>query len=145
MAFRGALVYDSTDQTLTTGTQTALDFDTEAYDSDGIHEGVTNPERLTVPSGVSYVRLRGQIRYESDTDTNLRYAFIQKNGAGNYNGRAIDWRSNINGSVMIIDVETPVIAVSLGDYFTLEGRQNSGGDLDVQMGVDTWFAMEILE
>lgn len=34
-----------------TGAWTSIEFDTETSDTDGMHDGVTNPSRLTVPSG----------------------------------------------------------------------------------------------
>ena len=36
---------------LSTSTWTSLTFDTETSDTDAIHEGVTNPSRLTIPTG----------------------------------------------------------------------------------------------
>lgn len=43
-------VYRSTDQSITASTVTAVSFDSETSDPDGMHESVTNPTRVTVPS-----------------------------------------------------------------------------------------------
>ncbi len=51
----GARVYNSVAQAIPTGTPTAVTFDTERYDTDTIHEGVTNPSRLTCRTAGKYL------------------------------------------------------------------------------------------
>lgn len=51
-AFAGVRVRAVADVPLTSGSIVYLTFDTEDYDTDGFHDGVTNPSRLTVPTGL---------------------------------------------------------------------------------------------
>jgi len=50
-AYVGASVSNSVGQAIADSTETTLTFNTEQWDTDGIHSTVTNPERMTVPSG----------------------------------------------------------------------------------------------
>lgn len=53
-AFVGARVYKAAVQSIPTGsTPTALTFDTEEFDTNSLHDTVTNPTRLTIPVGKS--------------------------------------------------------------------------------------------
>ena len=72
LGVRGALAKKSADltaQNLTTAT--AVAWPAEAYDTDSIHDLVTNNSRLTVPSGVSYVRLTANLRLANVTGPRL--------------------------------------------------------------------------
>ena len=54
--FIGARVYNSASQSINNNTLTALNFDSERYDSDALHDTATNNTRLTVPvAGVYHV------------------------------------------------------------------------------------------
>ena len=51
----GARVYHSTTQVIPDTIPTTLTFDSERYDTDTIHEGVTNPSRLTCKTAGKYL------------------------------------------------------------------------------------------
>jgi len=51
----GARVYHSADQVIVTGTYVALAFDSERYDTDNIHDIVTNNSRLTCKTAGKYL------------------------------------------------------------------------------------------
>ena len=67
LSFRGALVRNSGNQSVDSSSGTDLSWDTEEYDTDSIHESVTNPTRLTVPSGVTKVKLSGKMYLQAHT------------------------------------------------------------------------------
>jgi hypothetical protein len=82
-----ARVYRTTAQTIATGTVTAVSFDGETFDIGGMHEGVTNPSRLTVSEAGIYI-VTGTLELTTASS------------AGSY--RTISLR--VNGSYVIADV-----------------------------------------
>lgn len=76
-------VYHNTSQNLTNNTRTALDFNSERYDTDTMHSTVTNSTRITFTTAGVYV-VGGQIELPADTDLT-----------------AIDWSLRVNGSAFI--------------------------------------------
>ena len=143
--FRGALVTDASAQTITTAVLTDMNWDQESYDTDTIHDTSTNNERLSVPSGVTKVRLSYNIQWAPNS-TGERQVFIRKNGSDTvYDGRnnqnldsATAGNTSMNGHTAIITV------VGGTDYFAVRVLQTSGGNLDV-LEPNGWFAMEIIE
>jgi len=145
-ASRGALVYGSGGtQNVNDATQTNMLFDLEDYDTDAIHSTVSNTERLTVPAAVTKIRLTAQIVYSTDA-TGVRMASFLKNASGVYAGAVQDARAAASGLDTIVQVDSPILVVTAGDYFTLSAYQTSGGALNVEhVSYKTWFAMEIVE
>lgn len=75
--FSGARLTHAT-QNINTATITALTWDTEAYDTDSYHEGVTNPTRITIPANGKYrVSAGGWFGFAVSNELNL---WIGKNG-----------------------------------------------------------------
>lgn len=143
---RGALVSKSASQTLTTGVSTAINFNAESYDTDSIHDNVTNNTRLTVPTGVTKVRLIGSATFAANA-TGVRQLLIRKNNSS-FIGRHYGYDNDPQGSIVSsLSAHTSIVEVTGGDYFELHAYQNSGGNLDVTaVGGDTlWFSMEIIE
>lgn len=142
--FKGALLSKSANQTLTTAVTTAVTFDGELYDTDGFHDNSTNNERLTIPAGVSIVKLAGNIRYASNT-TGSRLLAIRKNGSIFIQGLPYARMHPTVAESFEMNVSTAPVYVSAGDYFELVVSQNSGGDLDVNVSVTDWFSIEVIE
>ena len=140
-AFRGALVKLSADYTLTNSTSTFIPWALTVYDTDSIFSS-GNPTRLTVPSGVSKVRVSGSVCFEANA-SGRRIADIYKNGSSfpgisNYNLNATTTgATNFTLPCAVIDV-TP------GDYFELRVNQDSGGALGLHGNDITWFSMEVV-
>lgn len=143
-SFRGALVYFSGTQNIVTSTFTALDWDTEDYDTDAIHDNVTNNSRLTVPGGVTRIQLFGQIKWNAN-GTGYRIAMMQKNGA-DFIGMGENTQQPTSSGNTTNVLITPTISVVATDYFEVEVWQNSGGNLAVNgdSGRGTWFGMRII-
>jgi len=141
-SFRGALVKDAANHTLSDSTFTVLTFDTEAYDTDTIHDTVTNSSRLTVPSGVTKVRVTGMVSWSANA-TGIRYSYIYINNSPSYTGRGAIHQDGSSTSQLDQAISTAIVEVTSGDYFELFSYQSSGGNLDVLSS--TWLAMEIIE
>lgn len=74
----GARVYKAADQTISDDTVTAIQFDNERYDTDGIHDNATNNTRLTCQTAGKYL-IGGCIRWETGTATQAQLQ-IRLNG-----------------------------------------------------------------
>ncbi len=139
--FRGALVTDASVQTIGNSSFTAINFDTETKDTDDIHDNSTNNTRLTVPSGVTIVRLYACIAMASGAGG--RAYRITKGGSTGVGQPRVDVETTFNAYGNLVSGPLDVVATN---YFEVEVFQNTGGDLDT-LNADgvPWFAMEILE
>lgn len=135
LIFREKLLHAAT-------TWTALSFNSEVYDTNNIHDVSSNNSRLTVPSGITKVKLKAQI-YWSATLTGYRETRIYKNGADMYMSRD---SVEATDSHHINQFSSPMLDVVSGDYFEAYCYQNRGGSTDVigSSQKSTWFAMEII-
>ena len=143
MPFRGALVTDASVQTIGTSSFTTINFDTETYDTDSIHDNSTNNTRLTVPSGVTRIRLTANIAMAQNANNDRAYRITKAGSTGVGQGRVDIPGSDFNAYGVITSA---VLTVTDGDYFEVEVFQDTGGNLDT-LNADgvPWFAMEILE
>lgn len=143
--FRGALVTHSAALDIVTSTLTSVTWNTETYDTDTIHDNSTNPERLTVPAGVTRVRLSANVQWEPSTAGNTRQIFISKNGDdGVYDGRA-----NISGGKPTTvnyaqNCHSAVLIVAEDDYFICRVQHDVGSNLEI-LQPNSWFSMEIIQ
>jgi len=149
LTHRGALAYKSNteNQTLTSGVPAALSFVAEDYDASSIHDPATNNNRLTVPAGVSKVKVSFKVSLDAFASGQFS-VFLRKNGSAAFAGGAGGYSPTATALGNHIEGKTPAINVTAGDYFDLSAYQNSGGSVDVlgaATGQATWFAMEIIE
>lgn len=147
--FRGAMVKKSANQTNVAAIGfpgTVLSWDQEEYDTDDIHDNSTNNTRLTVPAGVTRVRLSANVEWVPEGTGPDRAITMQKNGSEiiglaqalqGQSAAANRQRQNIISAVMT------VVAT---DYFEVFAW-SSQTDQDDVVGNDpgTWFTMEIIE
>jgi hypothetical protein len=140
-AVRCALVNLTADESVANTTTTAIPWDAAVEDIGGFWSGA-NPTRLTVPAGVSRVRLIANIDWDSNT-AGKRISWIDKNGAP-YVGRPLIEQQAVSASSSNTrqNASTGPIAVTPGDYFELKVFQNSGGSRLVRLGNDTWLTIE---
>ena len=150
---RGCLVTLSADEAIANGTNVHVSWDSETggYDTDTIHDTVTNNKRLTVPTGVTKVRLSAQVVWESSA-TGVRRIILSKNDETTTPATALgmpsDW-APASGGVHVNSFCSPIITVVATDYFTLDAYQTSGGSLNVDATAagfgESWFSMEIIK
>lgn len=135
--YSGALVKPSVDLTTVNLTSAYhIPFNTEIDDTGGWHDNVTNNTRLTVPSGVSYVRLTGQADFDS-TD-GWRNLIIFKNGA------LLTPCTFQDSSTNPFQIRSYTIAVTTGDYFTLFLSHSTDNSATIYAD-GTWFSIEKVE
>lgn len=119
----GARVYHNATQSIPTATRTALAFNSERYDTDAIHDPVTNNSRLTCKTAGKYI-LSGSISFSAHA-TGLR-----------------NLRIRLNGSTVLVDLllgmtfdnqwsgaVSTIYDLAVNDYVELTVYQNSGGNL----------------
>jgi hypothetical protein len=136
---RGAMVNLSSAQSIPNATPTEVEWDSEVYDTDDIHDNVVNPERLTVPAGVTKVRLYAYQEWVSD-DTGDRMIYLINQATSHL---VIDSRPPAEGNGNGI-LASPPLSVVAGNYFYICAWQNSGGALDFSSTNRAYFAMEII-
>lgn len=141
LLFLGARVSFASSVSLTSGSSTTIDFDTEDFDSGGFHSNVTNPSRLTVPAGVTKVVVTAGVDFAANA-TGRRLVTVVKNGSTSVGQHGDDAAASGNHRHAIT---TGVLEVSEGDYFTVVALQNSGGDLDFVTSQVTAFSIYVLE
>ena len=142
--FRGALVnIVNTTQVFTTGVASNVQFAAEVYDTSAIHDNVANNTRLTVPAGVTKVRLSGGAVLNWAGGTHITHLY--KNGVTTYIGSTFDISGNTIGGKSQGQINSPVLQVVAGDYFELNLEQFSGSNKSLNDTDSTWFSMEIVE
>lgn len=125
---KGCRVYNSSAQSIPNATWTALTFNSEVYDTDGMHSTSTNTNRVTCVTAGKYL-VWGYVTFDANATGN-RYAAIKKNGTF----YVIEMRSNFgSGSTTVLHVDL-LINLAEGDYVELFARQESGGSLNVHSG-----------
>jgi hypothetical protein len=122
----GAGLNNNTTQSLSNGTNTAISFQAESFDTDAYHSTSTNISRITVPAGkAGYYLINGCIMYASNS-SGQRQVNVYKNG-GNVAARTVIASS---GGVTQINISF-VLSLAVADYVELYGYQDSGGALNV--------------
>lgn len=121
-----------------------VSWDTEHTDTDNIFTPAS-PTRLTVPAGVSKVKLFGQGWFTSLASDRSIQVNIFKNGAiPSTFGRSRRVRLNNAGTDGFEYVVTPVIDVAPGDYFELVPQASTASVTGLQE-TGTWFEMQVIK
>ncbi len=143
--FNGALATTNTETSIPNNTWTAIPLEsTELYDTMNFHSTTVNNSRLTIPPGVNYVRLVGQLGIQGSSTTGRRRAQLYKNGVAVNDGSfAPNDESPQTGGTERLPIVTAPLSVSSGDYFELYGHQNSGSSLTVHQTY-TWLGIEVV-
>jgi hypothetical protein len=121
----------SSTQSISDSTLTAVQWDTEAWDTDAFHSTISNTSRITVPTGFGgrYL-LIGQITFDANA-TGRRVAYIMLSG--------VTYCAGVNtvptGAEVVMNLTAEASAVA-GDFFELVVWQNSGGALNVQSALN---------
>lgn len=123
-SFRGASAYRSSLQSISNATSTAVSWNAEEFDTDSIHDNSSNPSRLTVPSGVSFVDVMATGEWGSPSGA-YRYLSIRRNVS---NILAGDFRAPLFEAYA--SISTGPVAVVPGDYFELYVQHDAGGAIN---------------
>jgi hypothetical protein len=127
---------NSADHVLATGASTALGFDTEVFDTGGMHDTGTNTERITFPSSGLYL-ISGQVAFDPSSGGSYRIAMIRLNNASIYSQ---NFQSGSFSASRILCVPVSgLIEASAGDYIQLNAQQDTGGNLNTDSAqANTW-------
>ena len=141
--FRGASARLTADESVANNTTTAIPWDSTVEDVGGFWSAL-NPTRLTVPTGVTWVRVTGNATWDSNT-SGKRIAWVDKNGVP-FVGRPVVEQQAVSssGSNTRQNLTSGPISVIAGDYFEMKVFQNSGGSRSVLTGNDSWLTIEAL-
>lgn len=144
--FSGALVTKAADANGNYTVAALITWDDEAgggYDVGGWHSTVSNTSRLTVPNGVTKVRLRAQIDLSNLSVGGVaNQVRMLKNGSASWNGFA--GRSMRSTSAFLThNICTPIIDVVAGDYFEIEMLQSTDNAITV-LADTSWFFIEAI-
>lgn len=141
LPFRGALLRRSTNFSVaTTGVYVAVPWQTAEYDSDAFWDA-GQPSRLTIPAGVTKVRIVGNIEWQTSPTSQL--VEVRKNGNGVLGGGSFIVRGDSGYSNQMRNLSSAVLPVSAGDWFELAVYVGTAGEL---RGLErTWLAIEVVE
>jgi hypothetical protein len=145
--FRGAMVRKGHptpgNQSIPDNVATMVVFHHVDYDTDSFYSSLT-PTRLTVPAGVSKVRLVGQAIFQRGNGTGFRQIVIKKNGQFFPGDPCVNVNAN-NVTTSDLVAISPVLPVAEGDYFELEVFHSDGAALPLLASTGTFFAIEAVE
>jgi hypothetical protein len=129
-SFTGVRVYSvSGSISVPNNTVTTLNFNGEAFDTNGFHSTTTDTSRLTVPSGkAGYYYIFADLQYAAGTAPKLQ-AQITVNG--NVLGASAHPAAggDFNSSCLTYTLAN----LAVGDYVELKARQITGGSIDAKM------------
>ncbi len=135
--FSGASVYNSANQSITTGvTGEFLDFDSEKFDTDGYHDTVTNNSRLTIPAGGAGYYLVGvgvSWLIGSPGHGVFRYISLMKNGVTT---SPKDARTPTTSGYSPAQGFSAILSLAEGDYLQVRAAHDSSTDISVIGGLD---------
>ena len=125
----GCVLQGGSNQSVANDVLVILNFTGEIYDTNSMHDNVTNNSRVTIPSGEGGKYLiNGQMAYAPGTANKLAVN-IKKNGST----QIAQFSNGATGGDF--DSQVPfafVAALVPGDYLELEARQLSGGTINVK-------------
>ncbi len=119
-------VTKSTNQTISDDIDTIIDWDQETYDTDDMHDNVTNNSRITIKTAGKYT-VMAQIAWTSNS-VGMRDIQILKNGVVLGNVRYLPSNNSRN---IISAVDEFVV----DDFLELQVNQDSGVSLDFRFGI----------
>jgi len=118
-----ARVRNNANQSIASSVAKVLTFNIANYDTDSMHDNVTNPTRLTCQTAGLYL-IVGQVEWQSNT-SGRRALSIRLNGA-TYIAISNDIAAGTNGQVVMTTYR-----LNVGNYVELTAYQDSGTNLNV--------------
>ncbi|NIU01074.1 MAG: hypothetical protein GWN01_09160 [Nitrosopumilaceae archaeon] len=142
--FQGALVELTANETISDSIWTSIPWDQAVYDTDSFWEASPNPERLTIPAGISRVRFSTNIEWVA-ANGGIRGVRMFKNGSI-FKGAIFRQILNTGTSMNpVLGGTSAVVDTVQNDVFELQVFQNSGATLDLVASNALWFSIEVVE
>lgn len=130
---------NSSGQTLSNNTHTAITFSAEAIDTNGFHSTSSNTSRITIPAGYAgKYYIYGNVTYDSNS-SGRRTTNIYKNGASVTNGQG-GTRNTFGQTDLQTQQVANILDLAVGDYVELFAYQNTGGSLTINIEHTTFGA-----
>lgn len=123
----------------------SIPFGAEQFDTDGFHDNVTNPSRMTIPAGlgIKKVKVSATVRVSAITAGSDNFLAIRKNGVETYLGSPALHHENSAATSTTISVSSGAIPVVAGDWFDC---WFSTSDTSTGLEADrTSFSIEVVE
>lgn len=127
-AFKGCSLYKNNDQTIATAAFTAVEFNSESFDTDAFHSTSSNISRITIPSGLGGKYLFNFTAGFTANTTGIRGAYFYKNGT---NAATLFQISTSSAADTFIS-GAKIFDLVATDYIELYVYQTSGGNLNLQ-------------
>lgn len=121
-----AQVYNSANISIANNTVTALTFDSERANTNGMHSVSVNTGRLTVVTAGNYT-ITGNVSFAANA-TGIRVVTIRANGTTDL--AKIVAQAVTTGDVTVLPV-SKTVSLGVGEYVELTVFQTSGGNLNV--------------
>lgn len=115
----------TTNQTLTTATWTAIGLDSEDFDTDAMHDNITNNSRVTFNLAGKYA-IHGFGSFANNTTVGYRLIGLRLNGVTFI---AMQQTGPLEGTRTPRGAVSDVISAIVGDYVELVAFQDTGADL----------------
>jgi hypothetical protein len=134
--------YRTTAQSIPDSTWTSIAFDAENFDTQNMHDNVTNNTRITIPPGGDGIYLIAAGIGFAANGTGIRGVRFYKNGT-----TIIAAANTANPGAAYVGrvVLTTVESLVAGDYVEVQAWQNSGAALNTLSGSENiWFAVHKL-
>jgi hypothetical protein len=125
--FVGCSVYNSSTLSVANNTETLITYDSEYIDTNGFHEGVTNPGRITIPSGYAGKYLISATNRWVQNPTGARNMTLYVNNVSTIDMMNLPG----NSSTLSYCFRSVIYTLAEGDYLTIKATQTSGGALDM--------------
>lgn len=137
-AYKRALVYKTGNQAILANTPTVMAWDAEEYDTDGMHDPVTNNSRITVPPDCT--QARASFSLDGTTAINGHAGYATKNGSTYYG------MPKLNTNVTALGADTCAMGAwvdvtPVTDYFELVAHSNDQART-INANDKTWFCLE---
>lgn len=135
--------YDTAGQTVTNVTWEAVSFDAEDYDTNALHDGGSNPSRLTAKTDGWYL-VFGQVEWDTNA-TGRRNLQIRKNDTTSDATGGSRWAYDSAEPAGADETYQQIFSslyLSVNDHVRMFAYQTSGGGLAINPGSGvTWFSM----
>lgn len=125
---KGCRVYNSTTQSISNATLSALAFDSERWDTDAFHSTSSNTSRITIPSGLAGKYLVGAAIEWPSNATGVRTIYLRKNGNTYHAELRFNASTNSNTTGLAL---CSLIDLAATDYVEAIVYQDSGSSLNV--------------
>lgn len=126
----GCLLRLTSDQAVANDTSTYITFTTEDFDTDSYHDNTTNTSRITIPTGKGGKYLLFGSFFWDANGTGWRRIEIVKNRTTVLGVLYNDWSGIGQPNSQGLSIVADLVA---GDYVEVQGRQTSGGSLNVRV------------